>query len=269
MYFHTDYNKFKKYIKFYIADSGTPKENIDKSLKIVDKWKDKIDIVYYWCETSEIRKDTEALGLIPLPASHAANIAFKELCKGDVILLSVIGMVYTPTYFENIFLIHMKNKKAFLQPKRFDLVDNDYHTKLFNVPFDQLDRIKMVGGGGLPDFSLRREHMLAVGGWDERFTMRGVNDMDFCVRMTGKMDNGIPCFNYFPNKPIFKDYGLEFIQPEDSDFFSLTCNLYHGHISKEERQKSIGYATNLFLDSWGTIVRNEYTKYKINYEVLR
>ena len=45
MYFHTDYNKFKKYIKFYIADSGTPKENIDKSLKIVDKWKDKIDIV--------------------------------------------------------------------------------------------------------------------------------------------------------------------------------------------------------------------------------
>lgn len=269
MFFYTDYIKYKKYLKFIIADSGTPKENIDKTLEVVDRWKDKIDIIYFWCETSEIRKEAIDKGLLDRPSPFAQNIAAKDISTADVLLFSVIGMVYTPTYFENVFLIHMKDKKAFLQPRRYDLEDFDYHDKHFNIPFEKLDMKKRVGGGGFPDVSLRREYYLDVGGQDERFIIPWATDMDFSVRMTAKMDNGSSCFMYFPNQPYFKDYGLNFIQPSKEDFFSLTCNLYKGHVHKSDRKSSIEYGNELFLNSWGIIKRNENSKYKVDYEILR
>src|ERR1035441_3661932 len=161
MYYLTDFQKFKKYIKFIIADSGTLLEKVGETEEVVDKWKDRIDIIYFRCDTDVIREDVEKLGLIARPCDYAANIGIKDISVADIILLAMIGQVYTKTYFENIFIEHIKNKNIYLLPRRFDLVDYNYHEKLYNEPFDKLDLSKLFPGGGHPDMSCRREHILA------------------------------------------------------------------------------------------------------------
>lgn len=256
MYNHTDLLRLKKYINVILTDSGTPIENVPKTVDVLEEFKDRYKITYVRCETEDVRKKVPE-GMSDRPASHALNVACREIATGDVFGTFMIGQVPTPTYFSNVLSIHQKSDRAFLLPKRFDLKTSDYHDRLFDVPFDQLNRDEMVPSGGLPDASVRREHWLAVGGWEEDIITIGPNDSDFCSRMTGKLDNGMPSEALHPHMGPFNNYGLEFVQPHSPSFFSLVCNTYGNHIEGDVRKKTYDWAYKVYLDKWGIVKRNE------------
>lgn len=253
---HSDILRFKKYIRFIIADTGTPIENVEATKEVVQKWSNQLSIDYVRLETDHIRARVPE-GLSDRPASHGLNTVLREVSEADIFMTIMIGQVLTPNYFSNLFAEHMKHPRAVILPKRFDLKCPEYHEKYYDVPFDQIDRSKMVPSGGLPDMSVRREFLLDTGGWDESYITIAPSDSDMCSRLCGKLDNGMPSEALHPDKGAFNNYGLEFVQPFSPNFFSLVCNTYKNHVEGESRKKSYDIAYQIYLDRWGIVNRNE------------
>lgn len=260
---YTKYVKTKERSKIIIADSGTPLENLQRSLDVYNYVKNKysnLNIVYLRAETEEIRK------LVPpeidaRPACHTYNIACLDYSKADIIYTSVVGHIYSPKYFEKTLVIHLQDDKAVVLPQRFDLDYLEYHKKGYNDSWENIiTKHKLIYSGGWPDMSVRRKWIEELGGWDENYITIAPVDMDIASRMTGKLDNGQPSELLFTSKEKFNNLGLTLYRPFDiNNIISLTCNQYIGHTATESPRRQLGYQKGIeyYLEKWGKIKRNE------------
>lgn len=274
LYNHTDYIKFKKSLHIIIADTGTPLENIKSTTDVVSEFNKISEITYFRINSDEIRSSVLP-PLIARPASHVFNVALYKVCKRDIMLTCMIGQVFVPKYFSYILAQHMQHPNAVILPKRFDLFNDEYHIDLYDKSFETffnvcVERNQIKPSRGLPDVSCRREHLIAVGGWDLDYKTIAPIDMDICSRLTGKLDNGMPSEWLYPNKGPFKSLGLEFVQPYiPNEFFSLVCNTYKGHISSEDRNISYENGIQIYLNKWGVVQRNSQKEIdNIEYEII-
>lgn len=269
LYNLTDYLDYKDLLNFTIIDSGSTDIQLEKTLEVVNKWNSIKKIGYIYCDTSEIRK-TVPKEMICRPFSHVANIGMKN-STADVYMICVIGQLFSKDHFKNILAQHISNNKAVLLANRFDLDCLEYHDKYFDMPFDELIKtFPIKRGGGWSDFSCRREHLLAIGGFDEEYITIAPNDMDIGSRLTGKLDNGMPSEMLYPDKGAFTNYGLDFIQPNTHNFISLVCNQFKNHIDKTNvnRQLSYNHGIEYYLKNWGIIERNKEKKFIVDYKII-
>ncbi len=257
--FHSDFQQFEKYCNIYIADTGTPLDKIEESLNVCNsqpQWlKDRI--IYVRAETEEIRKQVP-LEMDARPLCHVKNLIALDISQADVILTSMIGHIFTPKYFNGHFVEHIKDPKAVVLPKRFDLFSDTYHSDGFKLPFSEVIKGDVRGSGGLPDMSVRRKWLIECGGSDEWYKAISCDDMDLNSRLTGKCDNNMPSEILYPEKGPFNNLGLNFVQPFRDDFFSLTCNTYPEHRDKNDSRRQLGYELSIkhYLENWGIIYRN-------------
>lgn len=256
----SDFEKFIDRSNVIIADSGTLLNNIQSSFKIVEQLPEKYrkKVIYGRVETTETRKKVPE-GIDPRTMCHSYNMAALEISKADVIITSVIGQVFSPKYFEGHVKEHIKDEKALVLPKRFDLLINDYHSKHYTSSWDTITKFPLQYSGGWPDASIRRKWIQEVGGWDENYITISPVDMDMGSRLSGKLDNGMNSEWLFPDKGYYNNLGLNFHQPFDIfEICSLTCNTYNGHIDKEDNRRQKGYEMGLkyYLENWGVIKRN-------------
>lgn len=258
--FHgSDYLKFAHKGNIIISDTGTPLNRIDETLKILTKYKSIKEVIYFRAETDEIRAKVPE-GIDSRPASHSYNLGVFEVSKAELILVSVVGQVYTPKYFEKVLIEHIKDDKAVVLPKRMDLICEDYHELWFDKSFSELMQFPIQGGGGWPDVSVKRKWLIEVGGWDENYITIAPIDMDLGSRLTGKLDNGMDSQILFPNKGYYENLGLHFKQPFDiNEVMSLTCNTYKKHIpvGDPRRQRGLDLGEKYYLENWSKIKRNE------------
>jgi hypothetical protein len=266
---HSDFLKYSKFFNIIIADSGTPRENVNNTISVLDEFKHIKNCIYARAETEEIRKRVPE-GIDARPACHAFNMATLDVSKADLIFLSVIGHIFTPKYFERIIAIHLQNEKAIVLPRRFDLECNIYHDQLANSPYTELKKFAFLPSGGWPDMSLRRKWIEEVGGWDENYITIAPVDMDIGSRLTGKLDNGLPSEALFTYKGKFDNLGLDFIQPYiEDEVLSLTCNTYSGHTPTGDSRRQKGYDMGIkyYLDHWGEIKRNQ-NRIPVQHEIV-
>lgn len=256
---YSDILRFLDRMNIIIADSGSPLDKVEASLAIVREQPTEIQrkVIYARAETTEIRKRVPE-GVEARPQSHTYNMAVMDISKADVVIGSVLGHIFTPRYFNGHFAEHLKDDRAIVLPRRFDLDCLDYHTNWFNVPWERIRQFPFLPSGGWPDFSVRREWFLEIGGWDEYYTFIAPADMDFGSRLCGKLDNGMPSQFLFTFKDEFRNLGLHFSQPFRDDFLSLTCNTFAGHLPKNSptREKGHQIGTKYYLEHWGEIKRN-------------
>jgi len=268
--FYSDFIDYLNRINVIIADSGSPLDRVGESLEIVNQQPERIKsrITYARAETEEIRKNVPE-GVDARPACHAYNMAQLDISKADLIIMSVIGHIFTPKYFTGHIAEHIKNSNACVLPKRFDLDCNDYHTNYWFKSFEEVIKFPLIPSGGWPDMSVRRRYLQEIGGWDENYTFISPQDMDIGSRLTGKVDNGQSSEILFTFKEKFNNLGLEFIQPFRENFFSLTCNTYGNHRPKNDPKRLKGHeiGTKYYLENWGKIIRNENRK-PIDYKIL-
>ena len=140
----------------------------------------------------------------------------------------------------------------------------------YNLPWEEImDKGPLQTSGGWTDMSVRRKWLYEIGGFDEKFIAVGVADMDTGSRLSGKVDNGQPSEILFSEKGKFNNLGLNFCQPFEKNFFSVTCSSYPGHLAKEDlsRQKAIELNTQYYLKMWGIVHRNE-NRVPIKYKIL-
>ena len=108
--------------------------------------------------------------------------------------------------------------------------------------------------------SVRRKHLLGVGGWDENYITIAPVDMDLGSRLTGCLDDGTSSERLFTNKGKFDNLNLKLYKPFDIDsIVSLTCNQYKGHTATESPRRQLGYQKGIeyYLNNWSKIKRNE------------
>jgi len=268
--FHSDFQQFEKYCNVYIADTGTPLDKIEESLKVCNyqqHWLKK-KIIYIRAETEEIRKQVPSV-MDARPMCHVKNLIALDISKADVILTSMIGHIFTPKYFNGHFVEHIKDPKAVVLPKRFDLFSDTYHTDGFKLPFSEIIKGDIKSSGGWPDMSVRRRWLVECGGSDEFYKAISCDDMDLGSRLTSKCDNGQPSEILYPEKGHFNSLNLNFIQPFRDDFFSLTCNTYSGHVAKNNSRRQLGYELSIkhYLENWGSVHRNHNRK-PLDYKIL-
>jgi hypothetical protein len=259
--YHSDYLKFINRSHIIIADTGSPWDTIESNLDVVRKQPKDVreKVIYARCNTDEIRKQVPE-GVSARPQCHGYNMAFLDISKADLVIGSIIGHVFTPRYFEGHLVEHMMNKKACVLPKRFDLICPEYHTKWFDKPWNEIKQnFELRPSGGWPDFSLKRQYIVDIGGWDEWYTFISPADMDFGSRLTGKVDNGLPSQFLFPQMGHFNNLGLDFVQPYKPDFASVACSNYKSHQNKENPERVRGHELGNvhYLENWGKVVRNE------------
>jgi hypothetical protein len=263
---HSDYLKFaKNRSKIIIADSGTPLDKIEESLKLFATIKLYaqtilgIDVVYLRADTDELRKQVPP-EIDARPACHAYNMAI-DYSNAEIIYTSVIGQIFSPKYFEKTLLLHIKDEKAVVLPQRFDLDHPEYHESHFSDSWtDVLNKGKLNPSGGWPDMSVRRKWLNEVGGYDENYITIAPVDMDMGSRLTGKLDDGTPSERLFPGKQAYINLGLNIYKPFDPfTIMSLTCNQYKGHAATESPRRQLGYQKGIeyYLQMWGKIKRNE------------
>jgi hypothetical protein len=265
---HSDYLKFKNISNIIIADSGSPLDRVEETLKIIRKYKDQCSIIYSRADTDELRK-TVPEDIDARPACHAYNMAALDISTADVIFTSVIGQIFTPEYFSRILVEHIKNDKAVVLSKRFDLICSTYHSDLFDSNFSEIEKFSLQPSGGWPDMSVRRKWLQEVGGWDENYITISPVDMDLGSRLTGKLDNGMPSEFLFTFKGKFDNLNLDFIQPFTRSLcYSLTCNQYPGHrpTGDSRRQKGYDLGIKYYLENWNKIIRNE-NRIPINFKI--
>ena len=259
---HSDFGRFISLLTphIIIADSGTPLDRVEATLEVIKEQPDHIRqrIIYARAETEAIRKAAPE-GVLVRPQCHAYNMAVMNISKADVVIGSIIGHIFSPKYFNGHIAEHIKNERCVVLPRRFDLICSDYHINHYMKSWTELKQFPFQPSGGWPDFSVRREHYNAIGGWDEWYTFVSPADMDFGSRLCGKLDNGAPSQMLFTFKPDYVNLGLDFIQPyREDDILSLTCSTYSGHKAKSdpEREKGHQIGNVYYLDNWGKVVRN-------------
>jgi hypothetical protein len=269
----TDFLRFNKQSQIIIADSGTPEEFQKETIEVINNFSTIYNnIIYAVADTKKIREKVSN-DIDPRPACHAYNMATIDISTADLILTSNIGHLFSPKYFEKVLIEHIKNEKAVVLPGRWDLLCSNYHSNPYinQKSFEYiLNNWTRRNSGGWPDMSIRRKWILEVGGWDENYITIAPVDMDMGSRLTGKLDNGQPSEMLYPNKPPFKNLGLDFIQPNNNDVYSLTCNTYSGHVDKEDprRQKGLDIGHKYYLENWGIIKRNVNRK-PLDYKIYK
>lgn len=268
LYNHTDFLKFKKNIELIISNDGTPKNKMQNTIDVINKFDYKPR--HIWCDTGPLVpgvKEKGFGGTVERFVCHNLNYAAEYVSNADVFCTAMIGQVFCENYFSRLLSYHIKYDNIILLPKRYDLIANNYHDELYDKPFNELKKYPFQPSGGWPDCSIRRKYILEVGGWDEEYQFIAPTDMDFGSRMCGKLDNGMPSEWLYPNKGPYNNYGLNFMQPDDNSFISLVCNEYKDHMGKSEREKSYNYGIDIYLKKWGIIKRNE-NKQPMNFEIL-
>jgi hypothetical protein len=273
---HSDIWKFANRAQMIIADSGTPLDKLDESLKVYDEtfrsdvpWK----CIYLRLDSDEVRKTVDPQHAVKMQVL-AYNMAILDYSTSDLIIVSNVGNIISPGYFNGHLVEHIKNDRVVCLPKRFDLFSDTYHTEGYKLPWYEVIKGSMRPSGGLPDLSVRRQWYVESGGWDEWYKFISPFDMDMCSRLTGCLDNGMPSELLFPGMPPFKNMGLEFVQPYDYNFFSLVCNDYGGHSDFRsgerigKRKYSYDFGIEYYKANWSKIKRNE-GRVPLKYEILR
>jgi hypothetical protein len=263
----SDFKKFEKYGRIIIADSGTPRESLDKSLEVAKSLLNSTSFKWVY-----LRSETEHLrNVVPFefPArmmNHAFNNVVLDYSDSEVIIISNVGVIFSPDYFNGHIVEHLKNDRAVVLPSRYDLFSDTYHDIGYMEPWSEVIKGNVQPSGGWPDMSVRRKWLVEIGAWDEWYQFIAPIDMDLGSRLTGKLDNGYPsellfrdpCSRFYsPNKSSYNNLGLDFVQPSNLTFISLTCNTYKGHITSEKRKKSYDYGEEYYIKNWGKIKRNE------------
>lgn len=274
-----------------IVDTGSSPDGLAAMQEVVDRWYHGIcgmghgrgvRVGLLQCDTRKLRERArkvcrdlmgEWCDVRPVPT--CMNIALRQLTgelAGDVIQHSTVGHQWSARYFEKMLSWHLLRraedgggKGVLLQPRQYlnaaprEVVVGD----LVRTPFF-----------GMPDFSVRREHLLAIGGWDEDYLAWGMADIDLCVRLTGMLDTGEPAERYwwawhkdsgsddrvtggiYPSRWI--GYGLDFMRPEEEDFYSLVQYGYKGYVPMDDpgRLAAARMGMKVFFNKWGRVMRN-------------
>ena len=207
------------------------------------------------------------------PGAISYNVAMR-ISQADLLICSILPHIFLPSYFRTTLAIHEANPRVFLQPFQFRLTSETYHLFYYDRPLEEALLCGIVEPwNGMPDPSVRREHLLAVGGWDEEMVTWGMADIDICTRLTGKIDFGIPAHIWHlnwcgkPREP-YVNYGLEFARPYTPQFYSLFCKEYPGSTpyGSTGRNKGQYFTLMQYLNKWGKIMRNENAP-PIRYEI--
>jgi hypothetical protein len=269
---HTDYLQYADRSNIIVADTGTPLERIPATLEVLRAWKHLKKPIYFRANTEQIRTLIPP-GAEPRPSSLTYNIAMR-MSQADLLFYSILPHIYLPHYFGTALAMHEANPRLFLQPLQFRLTSQTYHLFYYDRPFDEA----LLSGiseryNGMPDPSVRREHVLAVGGWEEEIITWGMSDIDICTRLTGKTDMGIPAHVWYqawtgkPRAP-YPHYGLELCRAYSPTFYSLFCKEYPGSMPYGSPCRNLGaaHSMNVYLKKWGIIPRNQ-QRVPITYQV--
>ncbi len=223
---------------------------------------------------------------------------------GDVLQYSTVGHCWSERYFERMLAWHAGNERVLVQPRQYEVIarERSWRDRGMMSPFP-LGRGagfggRNVGAGdivieatGMPDFSVRRKWVEQVGGWDEDYLCWGMPDIDLCVRLTGKLDDGAPAEQYWKDwhadvggggrigvgrcglvregvgslapaganllPPRFDGLGLEFVRPMEAEYYSLVKNDYAGHVADgdEKRWRGAMLGMKVFFEKWGSVGR--------------
>lgn len=267
LYLHSDYLKYAGNSQVIVADTGMPLDRIEAHLEVMRKWKSYKKAVLMRANTDAIRASvppTEHARPIP----QACNIATRDISRADVVLYTVLGFVFPPKYFSQMIPYHEQHRDIWLQPYQFRLHSSEYHRSLLDAPIDDvLASGDLKPCGGTPDFSLRREHYLAIGGMDEKIIKWGMCDIDLCSRLTGCIDFGTPaqawCKGFTGRDPgPYQNLGLRFIRPLSPLFYSIICQDYPDHLADSDvrRQNSLRTTIPQYINQWSIIQRNQDVK---------
>lgn len=262
---HSDFRKFSKRAQIIIADSGTPLDKLSESTQIVEeafKEAPTLNYVYLRLQSEELRKTVDEKHAVKMQV-HVYNTAILDYSTADMMIVSNVGNIVSPDYFNGHVAEHIKSDRVVVLPKRFDLFSDTYHDEGFTLPWEEIMKGDVRPSGGWPDLSVQRKWYQEIGGWDEWFKFISPFDMDLGSRLTGKLDNGWPSEALFPGMPPFSNLGLDFVQPFRPTFLSLVCNSYGGHQGFKDGQRegkrkfSYDYGIEYYKANWGKIKRNE------------
>ena len=275
LYQQTDFLSFGDRANFLICDTGTPREKLTATLEVCRRWQSRKRPILVRAETTAIRQSFPPdvdVRTVPL----AANIAVLDVSKADVVVHAILSNLFVPAYFTEVMALHAQDPRLFVQPFQYRLVIADGQDSDTVRPLGEtLAAGKMEPAGGLPDFSVRREHIAAIGGWDEEFLPWGMCDIDLCSRLTGKIDLGVPAEQWHqgwcgrPKEP-YQNYGLTFVRPLKPDFCSLISHEYIGRAPQNSigRQNALRFTLKRYVDMWSVVQRNAIRR-SVNYEVYR
>jgi hypothetical protein len=270
----TDYMQFADRSEIIICDTGSPRDRIEDNLQVVRRWAPYKRAIYLRAGTDEIRAALAKTGTHARPSASCFNISMREISQADVVVHSVVSNVFLPNYFGQMLALHQANSRIFLQPKQYRLHSPLYH-RLF---YDQSIQRALASGtiepcNGLPDFSVRREHVLAIGGWDEDYVSWGMSDIDLCSRLCGMIDFPVPAHEWHQNafgqpREPYNHYGLTHCMPDAPALFSLICKDYPNYLPDNDSSRVVGVQETMpiYLKKWGQIQRNQ-GRPKLNYEV--
>ena len=282
----SDFKKFAKRSKIIIADSGTPIDKLDESLSVVEEAFKSVpyNYAYLRLESDEIRKSVPERFDARMQV-YAYNMVILDYSTADMIIVNNVGNIVSPDYFNGHVIEHVKSDRAVVLPKRYDLFSDTYHTEGYKLPWSEVVKGDLHPSGGWPDLSVRRQWYVEIGGWDEWFKFVSPFDMDLGSRLTGKLDNGQPSewliqfIGYdddqmktlsFKSLGHYNNLGLDFVQPENPTFISLTCNSYSGHgdfvfvdpkskfagMRVGKRKEAYDWGYKYYIKNWGKIKRN-------------
>ena len=253
-----------------VCDTGTPQERIPETVKVLQQYP--IRTAYLHVDTSSLREACDK-ELLCRPAAVTYNTALKHVCQSELLIHSVLGIVFTPTYFADILAVHETNQCLYLQFQSLRSKAPDYYVDGYKKPLpDALGEEPVwLTAYGFPDWSCRRDHLVAVGGWDEDFIAWGVADVDLCCRLTGKAEAGVAANLYFcdqPDAPPYPNYGLEFRMPDNPAKFSLVATGYDGYLPEDDprRQASNDHNRRILYQKWGIMKRRSPTK--LPYQII-
>lgn len=260
----SDFMQFADRGNIIITDTGSPRDNVDDTLRVLRRWAPYKRAIY-------VRPDTEAIraaappGTHARPSAYAFNICTNQISRADVIVHAILGNIFLPTYFNDLLKLHEEQPRVFVQPKQHRLHSKMYHQMFFDQPIERaLTSGQVTEWNGLPDFSVRREHLQAVGGWDQDFITWGMTDIDLASRLCGMIDHPIPAHVWFQNhfgtpREPYANYGLTHVMPNTRRLFSLICNDYGKHLPDNDasRMNGLKLTMELYLSRWGVIERNK------------
>lgn len=242
-----------------IADTGSP--NWD-GLEVLRKRWGSARARYIRADTEEIRKRMPP-DIHCRPTSWVMNLA-TDYTKADVMIYSVLGSIPPQTWFRDVLREHEANERILLQAKQHRLHSATYFKEDYNKPpKEAFARGQMSETTGMPDFSVRRKHLVEIGGWDESMVAWGMVDIDLCSRFTGKMDTGIMAHEWVKSRtnvdvPPYKNLGLELRQPGPKGMWSVVCNDYDGALPQADVRRDVAAQLTMsqWLGMWGVIGRN-------------
>lgn len=256
--------------RIIICDSGTPKERRAESLAVMKHFSMLAPITWVIVDTSEARS-TAPKDCDTRCASLTYNTALKHVCQNELAMFSILSVIYTPNYFRDSLEIHTINPKLVLQPRQYLVASDTYFTEDYGKPFREAIHGKPMGlYRGMPDWSVRRSHLMDIGGWDEDYKVWGMADLDCLARLTGKTELGWPASSMLTGwsgkelgdgPPEYANKGLMFCRAEAQPWlFSLVVCGYPGYSEPDDaKDRAAGIATAQFYDKYSVVHRESPT----------